>query len=325
MKKIITLAMAMFAILYVNAQDMYVATLTSGNTVSQFYGTTALKDAFAKANHGDVINLSGGTFQIPTSITKAVTIKGAGADKVDGTYLVSSSSYFNVNIPQNNHRLYIEGIRFSVTVLVNASNVSDLVFFRNVFDQYVSVSGNTNNSIQFVNCKLIDLQEENNDLGSATLVNCYVKNFYENGTTLFVNSIVKLVDEVYNSTFTNCIIYNENTGYYLNEGSTAINCVAFGNRYMLNNCAGSNNTLVNGFSDVFATFTGAYSDAETFALTPAAQTAYKGTDGTQVGLYGGFMPFTLVPSYPRITKLNVANKTTEDGKLSVEVQVSAGE
>ena len=58
-------------------------------------------------------------------------------------------------------------------------------------------------------------------------------------------------------------------------------------------------------------------------LTEEAKGKYLGTDGTPIGMYGGIMPFNMIPSYPRITKMNVANKTTADGKLSVEIEVSA--
>ena len=42
-------------------------------------------------------------------------------------------------------------------------------------------------------------------------------------------------------------------------------------------------------------------------------------------MYGGVLPYNSTPSYPQITKMNVANKTTADGKLSVEIEVSAAE
>ena len=76
---------------------------------------------------------------------------------------------------------------------------------------------------------------------------------------------------------------------------------------------------------MFKDFTGTYSDTQTFELTEEAKTKYLGTDGTEVGIYGGLLPYNSTPSYPQITKMNVANKTTADGKLSVEIEVSATE
>ena len=60
-------------------------------------------------------------------------------------------------------------------------------------------------------------------------------------------------------------------------------------------------------------------------LTDEAKTTFLGADGTQVGLYGGMLPYNSTPSYPRITKFDVAKKSTADGKLSVEIEVSAAQ
>ena len=62
-----------------------------------------------------------------------------------------------------------------------------------------------------------------------------------------------------------------------------------------------------------------------FELTDEAKTAFLGDDGTEMGMYGGVMPYNSTPSYPQITKMNVANKATADGKLSVEIEVSAAQ
>ena len=66
-------------------------------------------------------------------------------------------------------------------------------------------------------------------------------------------------------------------------------------------------------------------DSETFELTDAAKTQYLGMDGTEVGIYGGNLPFDPTPSNPQITKCNVAAKSTADGKLSVDIEVNAAE
>ena len=77
------------------------------------------------------------------------------------------------------------------------------------------------------------------------------------------------------------------------------------------------------FTDVFKDFTGAYYDSQTFELTDEAKAMFLGDDGTQMGMHGGVMPYTSTPSYPQIKTMNVANKATADGKLSVEIEVSA--
>ena len=73
---------------------------------------------------------------------------------------------------------------------------------------------------------------------------------------------------------------------------------------------------------LFKTFKGTYDDNENFELKDTAKKNYLGTDGKEVGIYGGSLPFDPVPSNPQITKCNVAAKSTADGKLSVDIEVN---
>ena len=107
--------------------------------------------------------------------------------------------------------------------------------------------------------------------------------------------------------------------------SIADNCIAINMPSFFNNSQTNPNCSHSSYAEIFKSFTGTYSDAETFELTDEAKTKYLGTDGTQIGLHGGLMPYTSIPSYPRITKMNVASKTTADGKLSVDIEVSAAQ
>ena len=78
-------------------------------------------------------------------------------------------------------------------------------------------------------------------------------------------------------------------------------------------------------SDVFKTWGGTYNDVQSFELTDEAKTKYLGDDGKELGIYGGNLPFTPNPTNPKITKFNVASKSTADGKLSVDIEVKAAE
>lgn len=79
-------------------------------------------------------------------------------------------------------------------------------------------------------------------------------------------------------------------------------------------------------SSVFKTCPGIYDFTfnETYELTDEAKATYLGSDGTQVGLYGG-MGFDLIPSTLQITKCEVAPRSTSDGKLSVSIEVGIPE
>ena len=77
------------------------------------------------------------------------------------------------------------------------------------------------------------------------------------------------------------------------------------------------------FAETFKTFNGRnYSEEETFELTDDAKAKYLGTDGKEVGLYGGFQPFSATPSYPLITKMEVDGQTDANGTLGVTIEVN---
>ena len=78
---------------------------------------------------------------------------------------------------------------------------------------------------------------------------------------------------------------------------------------MFKNVTNATNKIVSDYTSLFKTYTGAALDkldSETFQLTDAAKTLYLGIDGTEVGIYGGNLPFDPTPSNPQITKCNVA-------------------
>ena len=83
-----------------------------------------------------------------------------------------------------------------------------------------------------------------------------------------------------------------------------------------------NNITMAALTDVFTDFDweGSWSDDWTFTLTEAGK-AVKGTDGKEVGLYGGPMPFNQTLSYPLISKMEVDEQTDDNGKLKVEIGV----
>ena len=140
------------------------------------------------------------------------------------------------------------------------------------------------------------------------------------------------MSSIESSTFNNCVIYaNSISGSSYNElnsSCTAFYCVGKNNynTQIFRNIPNTTNTTLDGdLNTLLQTYTGTYSDNEAFELTDEAKTKYKGSDGTEVGIYGGSLPFDPTPTNPQITKCNVASKSTADGKLSVDIEVSAAE
>lgn len=345
------------------AQTM-LATLFHDNDIKTFYGAGALREAHAAATHGDVITLSSGTFT-STKITKAITLRGAGMEYdslttteptiIEGTFEISITAADSV---LNGNSLTMEGIfsRNSITIgsIIHNPQFVKCTFFK-LDDAGQNSSYNTGfRNASFINC-IISGMVAIRDNGSATFVNSFVTNpsqiLYTTSNASnfeFQNCVIRMCDTETNSAyekdlsdlrtsiFRNCIIYtndgSSNYDYdYLDASCQAYNCVGkvgSGSANIFRNQQNTSNTQVTSMSDIFKTWTGGIVTSfktERLELTDEAKTKYLGTDGTEVGIYGGSLPFVSRPSNPQITKLNVASKSTADGKLSVDIEVKAAE
>lgn len=322
------------------AQSSMLATLSHNGEISTFYGATALRDAYNASEHGDIITLSSGSFTA-VNIEKAVTIRGAGmqVNTKTQTYPTIITGDFYIQIPNNvEQRLTMEGLYSNSTINVRGT-LQNATFLKNRFSVFGFGDGAQMDNLTFIHCKIakeIYLPDES----SVSCINCYVdapkcwsgsKSNYE-----FTNCVIagwENIGFVWSSSFINCIIYdnersnNNDSKTYLNENNTAFYCLGknFGNNMFCQISNSTNTNLTDEVESLFKTYARAYNDSETFELTDEAKAKYLGSDGTEVGMYGGNMPFDPTPSNPQITKCNVAAKSTADGKLSVDIEVSAAE
>ena len=318
------------------AQSTLVATLTHGDEITMFYGVDAFVKAHNAAVDGDIINLSGGKFN-STTITKGITIRGTGVEVANPTYIING---VNINVPTTaTERLSIEGCRF--VDRVTANSISNAYFLKNQFQNGFYLNGNVTNTI-FVNCTLDGRthndkglysypNSSNSSNSSAQFINCRINQvIFDAGVFTFINCVIiphSGFEARYlsNSSLVNSILYytstNSNGGWHtLPATSSAWNCVAIGaNASNVFDNLSSPQNCWHATKDIF--IDGIYTND----LTDEAKATYLGNDGTPVGRYGGPFPWSMTPTYPQITKMNVANRTTADGKLSVEIEVSATE
>ena len=113
------------------AQSSLIATLSHDGEISTFYGNSALREAHAAAQHGDIITLSSGSFT-SVNINKAITLRGAGmqVDTIAKTNPTVITGNFIIDIPDSvKQRLTVEGLYCSevidVKYLKNASFLKD--------------------------------------------------------------------------------------------------------------------------------------------------------------------------------------------------------
>ena len=308
------------------------ATLIHGDEMSMYYGFYALRDAYDHAVSGDVITLSKGTFA-SVNITKGVTIRGIGyfydtkIDDYKGTFIKDS---ITIDIPSNDPNSFsMEGIGCDdITLLGSFSNP----FFNKCNISRINSEGAVNN-VSFVNCYIDDYFFSSNS--NANFMNCYIWPIKpeEKMNVSFINCLISdlyrgihYIDSGY---FLNCIFYG---GYWLSCELKSTNlaqyCVAVNCPNLFDNIQSGNYNKVTTNEKMFVNGYpfGLTDESKIYDLTDEAKSKYLGCDGTEVGLYGGIMPFlSEIPSYPIITKTNIAKRTTNDGKLSVDIEVRAVE
>ena len=115
----------------------------------------------------------------------------------------------------------------------------------------------------------------------------------------------------------------------LSKLSKIKNCYLYYNGYLTSlnvayNCVGDHKDLfynISNDTNKFCTSSEMFQAEGYYVLTDEAKSKYIGTDGTEVGIYGGDYPFEETTDFPRIIKCDVAKKSTVDGKLSVDIQV----
>lgn len=119
--------------------------------------------------------------------------------------------------------------------------------------------------------------------------------------------------------FTNSILYNS-----LPASATSKNNLFVGNAQVGDGVQDMNNNWTGvANAGVYAVDgeDGTYATDKTFELKYPNK--YVGTDGTQIGLYGGNYAWNKIPCLPRITESNIDTKTSADGKLKVSIKVQA--
>lgn len=355
MKKLfLSLVAAIVAATATYAQSDLVATLSHDGVTTAYYGANALKDAHTAAAHGDVITLSSGQFNAVT-INKAVTIRGAGmkANTETKTLPTTITGDFEIgSLGSSGYQLSIEGVYINDVVTIASLKEASFqkcrfakISFRNTDYRWDNLS--------FVNCLITTclLFKE----GTVSCRNCYVKNAFcvrSSSNFEFTNCIVvndgntvttysesgsysnssAWLSNIKSSSFYNCIIYgaSDASEYNILAGScTASHCIGRqkltgNNTNVFGNIPATDNTDISDegkdLIHIFEDYTGTYTDDVTFTLTDDAKSKYKGIDGTQVGIYGGDVPFDPTPSNPQITRFDV-EKSTANGKLTVKINV----
>lgn len=312
-----------------------VATLQHNDTITAvFYGQNALVSAHSAAVAGDIITLSSGTFN-NSNITKSIIIHGAGCVYDSITQVMPTIISGDFQLRSNN--ISFEGIQFTGSI------------------SFPPYQFETANGVHFTKCHIANLvnngNQGNDKCYDYCFHNCILNNFslrnYYNAQ--IINSVVRFTRYTHTDIYNPTNIYNSvvlfDNGWPINNliaynsiiatvsGHEVSNCTFFncigietGETLLFDGQTVQNVMEVNSYEDVFETFTGEVTNDNIYQLKEDIATTFLGNDGTEVGIYGGMMPYRTRPNYMIIKNCNVAGRTTEDNKLGVEMELlNAGE
>ena len=317
MKRTLLLICTLLCANVLMAQEQ-LAVLKHNDSTSVFYGASAFVQAYNAATNGDIITLSDGIFSTPSTIQKGITVRGNGAvvdtaRKSIGTYFMEQ---FYVRYLGDSLQFSAEGIYFDDFKAGNSYDIKLTRCYINAFNQ--------NSGVQATNC-IIRGTVGGTTSQNNTYINCVINhsNYYLPNYAICNNCIISGFD---NSNYDN---YQYNNCVVIKKG-TSTDAILNGavNYSVLIGFTGSDNPASSGnvamsLSDVFENWDGTSlpTDLETYVLKSSVSDSIQSLDGTEVGIFGGFMPFDWRPSYSIIKRFNVANRTTADGKLSVDIEV----
>lgn len=332
-KNLFLLLIAVMAAIHVCAQEVEIATLQNGDDVQLFFGHDAFIDAMDAAESGGVITLSPGTFNA-TDITKPVTIYGSGyetkADSLsvaEGKALYPSilNGKFRIaldSLEQEEENLYIEGIYFPNEISV-PQYLKNATFIKcRFYELKFTVSKNC-----FISqCRMIALEPNTPiTMKCSNSIVGILRGTTDKSSLLLQNSIIVNISvKEIRAVFKNCIALEKSIENF-NK-----NCSAYNSFFASEECLNSVITQDGNWIDdkcsiiLFGRDKISYNDTSTYELTEEAKKIYLGTDGTQIGIYGGSQPFSTKLTIPRVVKRNIAGKT-EAGKLKVNIEVESGD
>ena len=320
MKKTILLSVCLF----VASLSTFGASLSSimlqHNGSVTMYESDKMSSAISAAVKGDTIYLSEGSFVGDFTINKEITIIGAGqltivqgniTIAIDNTPSLTAHlldaikvpSSFNVTVTKAIKNLKIRKCYF-YSFACNAS-VTDLNIDRcnmNNFNPNTYVkSGN------LLNCYISTVGYANGMLNTINYINCNINNLENYGNTMagtFINSIINGYQGY--SDFKNCSFINtaHPSNFSFDASSSRQNCYA------------------GGYS--FTQYTEEKTGVQYYTVDSdwLESNNYKGTDGTIIGMFGGSIPYSLVPNVPTVTESKVTVDTSTK-KLNVTLKVTA--
>lgn len=294
-------------------EDTKVILQSGANTT--IYDGTQISTAIGASKKGDILYLSEGTYDSFT-IDKEILVRGVGENTwIEGDVTISIPT--NATLSQ----AVLEGVNVSGTITITQPATNLIIRNTKVTD--VKVNGALTNGL-IDRCWITGTFWMNNNTNNTTVKNSKVK-FISAGsltynTCTFLNcNIGKRKNNTTAAVFTNCIIGSyKNLGemYGLGTMESSVFTNTLFNTY--DGSIGSSSSQTNCY--LISEYYGACDQNTLESRVDLSE--YLGTDGTQVGVYGGTTPFTLDPQVAKVTE-STFTVDTDAKKLTVKLKVAA--
>ena len=347
MKKIL-FSLAILAIFCViPSMGQYNFVIQNGSSAS----FKTLEAAYEAAVAGDTVYMPGGSFNMPSSIDKGLIWIGVGyhPDSTEATYFTRINN--QATLTGNCDNSYFTGIHFASNVVMgeNGDDAMDVEFSRCRVTG--SITLRYNNSVETdINTRFSECILEGN-LDANLGANIHIeKSIVKVGFQDFRSSVFDRVillsgnrnsswgysyafNHTQNSLIKNSFFYYNTYGYwkvdvYDNINNNFLNNIFAGiATFPEGTNTGSNNITSINPDDLFENIDvsiSAFSYQHDFHLKPGSAGVGAGTDGNDIGIYGGSMPFKVggLPAFPHIRNINIGTETT-NGILHVEIEATA--
>lgn len=325
-----------------NSKAQNLITVQNGSS-TRFY--TQLQTAIDAANSGDTIYVSGGLYPSVT-INKTLHIIGTGhnPDSTKESLITTIQGAINFNqgseygsltgldiqgslnnsTPHVVSHYFVKRCRIRGGINLSSGcenwNLSENIFQGSIYNN------NINNIQNFYFTNNIFEGESPGFPSVGHFSNCFFKNniflfSYQCGPYCYYPIYSQ------NSTFENNIFISSTPATYGTSQSI------FKNNLFVENwtpsecgCLGSNNIINQSQSSIFESQSGGvFNYSHNYQLKASCPGKSAGTDGTDVGIYGGSFPWKVgsLPQNPHIQSKSIAGSTDQNGNLKINIKVKA--
>ena len=313
-KTIYAIAMMLMTGISAFSQAEDTKVILQSGAATTIYDGTNISTAISAAKKGDILYLSEGTYDSFT-IDKEILVRGVGANTwIEGDVTIAIPN--NATLTQ----AVLEGVNVSGTI--NITQPATNLIIRNTKVKDVKVNGALSNGL-IDRCWITGTFNMNNNTDDTTVKNSKVYMISAGSLTYnkctFLNCNIAVRMNVNTAAiFTNCIIGTDsnNSPYGLGTMESSV----FTNT-LFNTDHGSIGSSSSQTNCYFISDYWGVCDRNTLE-SRYDLSEYRGTDGTEVGVYGGSTPFTLDPQVAKVTESTFTVDTTNK-KLSVKLKVAA--